>query len=278
MDRIMAYGQGGSPSGPEFTYAGRPDASYRKGSDGAWWIKSNSTGGKYVPIQDPTGKRTAILNKGAVQKTSSKPTQTLVAGVNALGSQVAKVAQTQMQKSNSILTEEAYLEQLKKMENGIQKGYANGKWTPHASVEGGSPTIAYGHKLKPGEDYSAGITDEQAHKLLMQDYSKKKASAQAIVDRKYGAGTFAGLDSTKQLILTDYEYNTGLSKFPSFMDGVVKNDQKKMLAEYKRYTGSQELTKRNEWTRNIIQTMKQGGLLLLPERGFLLYKTGGRIY
>lgn len=47
------------------------------------------------------------------------------------------------------------------------------KWFPHKSLEGGSDTIAYGHKLQKGEDFSKGITDGEAVRLLEKDISAK---------------------------------------------------------------------------------------------------------
>jgi hypothetical protein len=47
-------------------------------------------------------------------------------------------------------------------------------WFPHKSFEGGSDTIAYGHKIQSGEDFSAGITDAQAEELLKKDIEKVK--------------------------------------------------------------------------------------------------------
>ena len=52
--------------GPIYTYSKRPGSFYQRGADGAWMINNSSTGGKYVPIDDPTGQRTALLNKNAV--------------------------------------------------------------------------------------------------------------------------------------------------------------------------------------------------------------------
>lgn len=52
--------------GPIYTYSKRPGSFYRRGADGAWMINNSSTGGNYVPIDDPTGQRTALLNKNAV--------------------------------------------------------------------------------------------------------------------------------------------------------------------------------------------------------------------
>lgn len=51
------------------------------------------------------------------------------------------------------------------------------KWFPHRSVEGGSPTIAYGHKMQPGEDFSGGISDKKAEELLKDDIRSKIQTA-----------------------------------------------------------------------------------------------------
>lgn len=52
------------------------------------------------------------------------------------------------------------------------------KWYPHKSLEGGTDTIAYGHKLQAGEDFSKGITDQEAIALLRQDISKRELQIQ----------------------------------------------------------------------------------------------------
>ena len=49
------------------------------------------------------------------------------------------------------------------------------KWYPHKSIEGGSDTIAYGHKVVSGEDFSDGITDGEALSLLKKDISNKES-------------------------------------------------------------------------------------------------------
>lgn len=62
------YQDGGSI----YTYSGRPGSYYQKRGN-KWYISNSNTGGDYVPIEDPDGKRTAALNKGAV-KIMSNPT------------------------------------------------------------------------------------------------------------------------------------------------------------------------------------------------------------
>jgi len=239
MSLIRKYQQGGKPTGSEFTYSGRPNSSYRKDKDGNWYIKNESTHHAFVPIKDPTGSRSQVLNSQAKVRTTTLRVDSEV----------------------NPNIEKEYLTKLKELENSIKAGYNNGVWKPHSSVEGGSDTIAYGHKLQKGENFSNGLTEKRAEELLKKDYLEHKNRAKSHIDSKYGAGTFDKLPSTKQVLLTDYEYNVGLSKFPSFVKGVVKDDKDLMLKEYKRYTGGLEMTSRNDWTLSMIKKLRNGGLI-----------------
>ncbi len=151
-----------------------------------------------------------------------------------------------------------YLADLRMQENGIKKGYRNGMWYPHASVEGGADTIAYGHKLTPNDSaLRRGITEDQALKLQEQDVLRNQSLAKKQVDKKYGTGTFDNLPQDSQMLLVDYQYNLGtLSGFPSFVKATVEGNKEKMLAEHKRFGAGQPLTKRNEWTANVINNME----------------------
>ena len=67
---------------------------------------------------------------------------------------------------------------IKRFENSVDNprgGYNKAKklWFPHKSLEGGSDTIAYGHKIQPGENFSKGLSDSDALKLLEKDIDKK---------------------------------------------------------------------------------------------------------
>ena len=129
-----------------------------------------------------------------------------------------------------------FIQYMKSVENSIKKGFKNGRWYPHASVEGGRKTIAYGHKLKSGETFSKGITDREAVALLIKDLDHHKGEAKKYVDKKYGAGSFDKLDDKRQEMLTDIQFNirNGVSKFTSFLKAVMKNDRKGMLKHYQR--------------------------------------------
>lgn len=48
---------------------------------------------------------------------------------------------------------EDFLNFIKKLENESMEGFSQSKkvWFPHPSIEGGLPTIAYGHKIRKRE-------------------------------------------------------------------------------------------------------------------------------
>jgi hypothetical protein len=147
-----------------------------------------------------------------------------------------------------------YLKDLKKLENSVKAGYKKGKWYPHASFEGGSDTIAYGHKLMPGEDYSRGISEEKADALQKKDVLEKQKVAESFVDKKYGPGTYDSLPQNSQMLLLDYTYNGVINKFPSFVKHVVEGNKEGMLKEYERGSKGRPLKERNEWAKNVINT------------------------
>ena len=226
-----------------YTYPGRPGAVYQKGADGNWKINlGNETQEKFIPIVDPKLTRTEQLN------------------LNAVPLEEAKAA-------ISSYDESAYFNDLKSLENSVKKGFKDGKWYPHVSLEGGEKTIAYGHKLKKGEDFSKGLSQEEAETLMLKDYTAKKSSAQKHVDKKFGKGTFENLDPRKQILLTDYQYNVGLTEFPILTEAVVTDDIDTALKEYKRYYDNKKpLVGRNKWTEEQIKSFAYGGNI---------YKSGG---
>ena len=147
-----------------------------------------------------------------------------------------------------------YLNELKALENSVKAGYKKGKWYPHKSFEGGNDTIAYGHKLISGEDYSSGISDKKASELQKRDVLEKQKVAQNFVDKKYGEGTYDGLPQNSQMLLLDYTYNGVINKFPSFVKHVVEGNKEGMLKEYERGSKGSPLKARNEWTKNVINS------------------------
>ena len=143
-----------------------------------------------------------------------------------------------------------FVNYIARVENGIKKGLVNNKWYPHKSVEGGTDTIAYGHKLQPGEDFRMGLTQQQAMELLKKDIQVAVNRAQTIVNKVYGQGSWEKLDNTKKEMLVDFAFNGVLSKFPKFLEGVVLNLPNQMKAQYKRYANGKEMTDRNSQFAN----------------------------
>ena len=153
-------------------------------------------------------------------------------------------------------TIDEYIETLMQQENAAMKGYdaEKGLWFPHdAPEEGGGKDIGYGHKIKSDEDFSEGLTDAQVRSLLASDLTEKMDSAARKFNNKGYNRTWDGLSTEEQILLTDYEYNVGLTKFPKLMKAVAEQDIETMLSQYKRYSDGKPLTSRNNWTKGFIE-------------------------
>lgn len=142
-----------------------------------------------------------------------------------------------------------FIEYIKTVENGNKTGFDTftKRWMPHKSIEGGSDTIAYGHKIQKNESYlKSGITDEEATTLLKQDICNAKIKARTEIDNKYGTGTFDLLSIKHQEMVIDFVFNLGsLQKFPNLTTGIINNNYTTIRTEYKRYSAGKELIGRN---------------------------------
>ena len=172
---------------------------------------------------------------------------------------------------------------IKETENSkdnIKGGYnkINNRWYPHKSIEGGANTIAYGIKLSNGTDWAKTaleqgyLTDAQAEKAVTDLATTYMDSARTIYDKKYGEGEFDKLSGKSKSILTDFNYNPGLQKFPNLMNGFYTEDIDKIEQNYKRYSISKnkrgKVSKkelgRNKYIKNDIDSLKLG---LYPIKG-----------
>jgi hypothetical protein len=155
-----------------------------------------------------------------------------------------------------------YIKELRNQENAGKTGFnkKDNKWYSHDSVEGGTNTIAYGHKLTKEEVakeiYSKGISEEEANKLLKKDLEYHLNNAKKTFNNKYGKDAFDSVPNELKNVLVDYSYNGVLNKFPTFTKGVynysnASTPEEKtaaynlMLKEYERKTGDKLLTSRN---------------------------------
>ena len=143
---------------------------------------------------------------------------------------------------------------IKKFENSkdySRGGYDRQKklWFPHKSLEGGSDTIAYGHKLQKGEDFSKGITDEEALRLLEKDINRK------ILDAKRLIKNFDSMPLTVRIAVVNALYRGDLGpKTIALLSAQKFDDAAKEYLNHREYrtTGNKGVRKRMEWNATVI--------------------------
>ena len=125
-----------------------------------------------------------------------------------------------------------------------------GVWTigyGHAETSGTSPKPVPGMK----------ISDVKAKEILKKDIADAEQKVKNYISSKFPGKT---LDGNQLKMLTDYAFNPGLSKFPTFVKAVVMKDWKTASQEYKRYAGVQELTDRNtKFYNKFLAPLLKGG-------------------
>jgi len=148
-----------------------------------------------------------------------------------------------------VYEDDKFLNYMKKVEN--QKlMLGNKNMMQHKSAEGGTDTVAYGHKLTKEEIESGKIyeydidklTVPQANDILKRDL---KAAHDKLIEI-YG-DEYLKLDNRKKQMLIDFQFNMGsggVKKFEKFREGLFSGDEEKMKAEYERgYTKDGEFFK-----------------------------------
>ena len=144
---------------------------------------------------------------------------------------------------------------LKEVENANRTGFKNGMWYPHESVEKGTRTVAYGHKLSEEEDSgnyvvlpdgevvdltSRGLTTEEAEQLLDEDIRTKRNVAKTQWNSAQPV-PFNELPTLHKNLLTEIAFNIGTLKnksgsfgWPSLAEGILNNDKDKIKSELMR--------------------------------------------
>lgn len=129
-----------------------------------------------------------------------------------------------------------FINYIKSVENGGKVGYKSGRWFPHASPEGGTPTIGYGHKLKPDEVEritKAGLSDDAVDRVLKSDLASARNKVYSDIKSMFDVQI--PLDQRQEEILTDYVFNIGTLKgFPKLTKAVLNKDWATVSKEYKR--------------------------------------------
>lgn len=175
------------------------------------------------------------------------------------------------------------IEHLKEAENSIKKGLKDDGWYPHKSVEGGTRTLAYGHKLSQAEeagnfvtlpdgtihdfDTDGGLSESQAMQLMLEDVRKHKYIAQKQWDKYNKKTPFSSLSPKYQDVLTEIAYNIGglmnsNGKFgwPALADGIKAGDDEVVKKESERTANGKKLSTRNKQVKDFIddyQPMQQ---------------------
>lgn len=144
---------------------------------------------------------------------------------------------------------------VKRFENSIDNprgGYNKAKklWFPHKSLEGGSDTIAYGHKIQPGENFSKGLSDSDALKLLEKDVGKKLNYAKSQIKN------FDTLPLTVRIATLNALYRGDIGqKTMRLLDQNKFDDAAKEYLNHREYktTGNKGVKKRMEWNATVFK-------------------------
>ena len=95
----------------------------------------------------------------------------------------------------------------------------------------GYPTIGYGHLVVKGEDFSNGLTEDQAHALLIKDCGTAFESAKFIAD-KYGIDAPESIQ--EMLVEMVFQLGKGgVLKFKKFLTALSSNDYARAIVEVK---------------------------------------------
>lgn len=112
----------------------------------------------------------------------------------------------------------------------------------------GKDTIGYGHLVKPGEDFSKGITDQQADKLFDKDFEHHVK----------GARTTPGYnlaDQRRKQAMVDLAYNMGpnwYKTWPKFSAAASKGDWKTAAKELQNSKWYKQVGNRGKTIVNMI--------------------------
>jgi hypothetical protein len=111
--------------------------------------------------------------------------------------------------------------------------------------DAGSPAIGYGHRIKPGEDFSKPLTKPEAEQLLVQDIIDHNRRARDEI----GPDQFYALDQADRAKLLLAKWNPG--SMPNFEQAVIEGDVDRQLEEYELFYEGQPMERRNQAFRQL---------------------------
>jgi hypothetical protein len=146
---------------------------------------------------------------------------------------------------------ERFKEALKSVENSIKAGYDRNLhlWFPHKSLEGGLPTIGYGHKIKSADmrillngTYllaTEGLNNSTIEELFDKDFRHAFKVAKEQFEAEYPG---LALSTKGYLILTNLVFNAGTLvkggqwQWPKLVEALLENKheevRKQMVTSY----------------------------------------------
>ena len=131
------------------------------------------------------------------------------------------------------------------------------KWLPHKSLEGGSDTIAYGHKIQPNESapnktkrWKDGLTDSEALKLLEKDIQSKVTYAKKHIKN------FDNMPITVKIATVNALYRGDMG--PNTMNLLSQNNFRDAAKEYLNHreyktTANVGVKKRMDWNAAVFK-------------------------
>ena len=119
----------------------------------------------------------------------------------------------------------------------------------------GHETIGYGHKLKEGEEFSGGLTEEQGRQLLAQDFVRHNRIARDEV----GHEQFDAMSERDQSMLALSAWNPGWGSQPKLVDAIVSGDREAQFQEFPIHAGGSDLAGRNSAYQSLFFPDQQQG-------------------
>ena len=123
----------------------------------------------------------------------------------------------------------------------------------------GHPTIGYGHKLKPGEEFPVGITRDKADALLREDVAGTETGVEnaakvalnqnqfdALVSFAFNVGIGNLIRSTLLRKLNMGDYDGAAEEFGRWVYGTVNGEKQRLPGLIRRREAETELFKSTE--------------------------------
>ena len=209
-------------------------------------------------------------------KNAQPTTEEYVGGVYDQYKKILEAGQPKEEPVTSFTIPEDYYTRLMQEENSLNKGLRDGRYYQHPSLEKGTDTIGYGHKLTEQEQksgkYSKGLTKEEAIALMRNDVQEHLDRTIEQYNQEFGKGTFDKLHPDLKVLALDYVYNgIPIEEFPNFFGAANKYSSAKdanakqaardeMLKQYLRHgPNGVPLRSRNEYTKGVLTNLKQKG-------------------